>query len=212
MKKPTQKKSEIPVYCSHTEMVDIAKINPHPRNPNKHPESQIKLLAKIIKQGWRAPITVSNRSGFIIKGHARLAAAKLLGVNQAPVDLQDYKNEAEEYADLLADNRLSELAEMDLSSLKDLLEELDTGAFDTDLTGYDEKAIEELMTQFYVERPEDFSRAATSPWERVGEASDGVVFAFGEIQKRLPGKLYERFKEKITLENIEDKLNEMCCN
>jgi DNA modification methylase len=35
--------------------------------------------------------------------------------------------------------------------LKDLLEELDTGAFDMDLTGFDQKAIEDLMTQFHSE-------------------------------------------------------------
>ena len=40
---------------------------------------------------------------------------------------------------------------MDNSMLKDLLEELDTGDFDMDLTGYTENAIEDLMTQFHVD-------------------------------------------------------------
>jgi hypothetical protein len=45
----------------------------NPRNPNVHPERQIELLAKIISaQGWRAPITVSTRSGFVVRGHGRL--------------------------------------------------------------------------------------------------------------------------------------------
>lgn len=53
--------SSIPVYCAFDEIIDVAELVPNPRNPNKHPESQIQLLAKIIKaQGWRAPITVST--------------------------------------------------------------------------------------------------------------------------------------------------------
>ncbi|HHY48109.1 MAG TPA: hypothetical protein GX506_12520 [Firmicutes bacterium] len=39
------------------------------------------------------------------------------------MDRQDYATEADEWADLIADNRLQELAEMDGTMLKDLLEE-----------------------------------------------------------------------------------------
>jgi DNA modification methylase len=135
-------------------MVAVEEIIPQPRNPNKHSKKQIELLAKIIKaQGWRAPITVSNRSGFIVRGHARLEAAKLLGLTECPVDFQDYENEAVEWADCIADNRIAELAEPDLPLLKDLLIELDTGALDMDLTGYDAESIESLMTQLH--QPEE---------------------------------------------------------
>ena len=54
---------------------------------------------------------MSKRSGFIVKGHGRLAAALLEGVKEAPVDYQNYTTEAEEYAVLVADNRIAELAE-----------------------------------------------------------------------------------------------------
>lgn len=82
-------------------MRDVANLKPNPRNPNKHPQKQIERLAKIIKeQGWRAPITVSNRSGFIVRGHARLEAAKLLQLKSVPVDLQNYDSDDLELADL----------------------------------------------------------------------------------------------------------------
>lgn len=138
------------VYCSYDDMVDVAALVPNPRNPNTHSDAQIALLAKIIDhQGWRSPITVSNRSGFIVKGHARLMAAQILNLEQAPVDRQDYANEADEWADLIADNRIAELAERDAPMLKDLLQELDNGAFDMDLTGYDMGALQDLMTQTF---------------------------------------------------------------
>ena len=141
--------SEVKIHAAYDELRDINGLKPNPQNPNKHPQKQIELLAKMIKeQGWRAPITVSNLNGYVVRGHARLEAAKLLGLKQVPVDLQDYDSPEMELADLIADNRIAELAEMSLPDLKDILESLDTGAFDMDLTGFSDKAIEELMTQF----------------------------------------------------------------
>lgn len=139
--------AEVGVFCAHTEMREIEKLVPHPRNPNRHPEKQIALLAKIIRaQGWRNPIVVSRRSGFVIKGHARLEAAKVLNVLKVPVDLQNYENEASEFADMIADNRIAELAELDMPTIKDLLQELDDGSLDMDLTGFDKETLEKLMT------------------------------------------------------------------
>lgn len=137
----------VPVYCSHDAVVDTIKMVPNPANPNKHPDDQIKLLAKIIKaSGWRQPITVSKRSGFIVKGHGRLMAAQLAGFKQVPVDYQEYASEAEEYADLIADNRIAELAEIDQKMLADIFAEIDTGEIDLDQTGYTDKEVENLVT------------------------------------------------------------------
>lgn len=127
--------SEMIVRCAYREMVDTDLLVPNPKNPNKHPNNQIELLAKIMRhQGWRSPIVVSNRSGFIVKGHGRLEAAKLNGWKSAPVDRQDYANEADEYADMVADNKIAELSETDLSMVQ--TDVLDLGPeFDIDLLG-----------------------------------------------------------------------------
>lgn len=67
---------EIPVFCSFDELVDTEKVIGNPRNPNTHGKKQVELLAKIIKAtGWRNNITISRQSGFVVKGHGRLAAA-----------------------------------------------------------------------------------------------------------------------------------------
>jgi hypothetical protein len=111
--------SAMVVHCAHTEMVDIDLLVPHPLNANKHPDEQIKFLAKIMRhQGWRHPITVSTRSGFIVAGHGRLAVAKLNGWTEAPVDRQDFASEADEYAHLIADNKIAELAETDMAMVQ----------------------------------------------------------------------------------------------
>lgn len=139
--------ASIAVFCAHDELVPTESVIGNPRNPNTHPKSQIELLAKIIaSQGWRAPITVSTRSGFVVRGHGRLAAAQLLEIDVVPVDFQDYESEAAEYADLVADNRIAELAVIDVPALADLLLELDTGELDMDITGFDASELEHLMT------------------------------------------------------------------
>lgn len=139
------------IQCTMDKLVPVEELVPNPRNPNKHPEDQVKLLAKIISfQGWRSPIVVSKLSGYVVRGHGRLLAARILGLEFVPVDYQEYVNEAQEHADLVADNRIAELAEMDRAGLKDLIESLDTGDLDLDLTGFDEQALSNLMSQIHV--------------------------------------------------------------
>lgn len=125
------------INCAHDELVELHKLQPNPLNPNKHPEKQIDLLAKIIDyQGQRSPIVVSNRSGFITKGHGRLEAIKKLAWEKAAIDYQDYESEAQEYADMVEDNKISELANHDDAKMIDDLTKFEWSAeFDMDLLG-----------------------------------------------------------------------------
>ena len=135
----------IEVWCSFDELVPTERLVENPKNPNRHPEAQVELLAKNIKYfGWRHPVTVSKRSGFIVAGHGRLAAAKKLGVKIVPVDYQDFNSDAEETAVLVADNRLAELSETSEEDLKKILSELD-GIVDLDLAGFSETEAEQLL-------------------------------------------------------------------
>jgi ParB-like chromosome segregation protein Spo0J len=134
------------VNCAFDELVPIEKLVPNPRNPNQHPQSQVALLAKVIAhQGWRSPVVVSTRSGFIVAGHGRYEAAKILGAVKVPVDYQDFETESDEWAHLVADNRLAELAEADEAALKGVLGELKAADFDLDLAGFDAAALEGLL-------------------------------------------------------------------
>jgi ParB-like chromosome segregation protein Spo0J len=144
------------IKCTMDKEVPIEELVPNPRNPNKHGADQVKLLAKIIDfQGWRSPVVVSTLSGYVVRGHGRLLAARHLGLESVPVDFQDYENEAQEHADLVADNRIAELAEMDRVGLKDLIESLDTGEIDLEMTGFDKLSLAALMSQVFVGDEED---------------------------------------------------------
>lgn len=139
----------IKIDCAFDKMVKVGDLIPNPQNPNKHPKEQIELFARVIEyQGWRSPIIVSKRSGMIVKGHGRLLVAKYLGLEEVPVDFQDYESEAMELYDLSSDNRIAELSEIDNKMLLNLFENLDTGEVDFELSGYDEKFYKELAHSF----------------------------------------------------------------
>jgi hypothetical protein len=122
------------VHCTDVKMVPISNLKPHPKNRNSHPKEQIERLAQILKyQGWRYPVKVSNRSGFITSGHGRVEAARLLGWAQVPVSFQDYQTEEQEYADTIADNAVASWSELDLSGVNADIGDL--GPFDIDLLG-----------------------------------------------------------------------------
>jgi len=148
-KKKTQKKIDGPEIHCHGELLDPAKLKPHPANPAKHPEEQVKLLAKIMAgHGIRHPITVSKLSGFIVSGHCRREAAMLLGMKEYPVVKQGFKDSSEEIAVLVADNKVQELSEINGQVMADILVELDEKDYPIELT-----ALSEVEIRDYVDGP-----------------------------------------------------------
>lgn len=144
MQKAKADASGIPVWCDHSKIEQVSALKPFPKNPNKHSAKQIQLLAGIIKaQGWRNPIVVSTLSGFITKGHARLAAAQHLKVASVPVDFQHYASKDAEYADIIADNKIAELATPDKDMLRELIGDMDEQF--RQLTGFVESELKQMF-------------------------------------------------------------------
>lgn len=115
-------------------MVPIAELRPHPKNRNKHGEDQIERLSKLLEaHGQRAPIIVSKRSGFIVKGHGTILSIRKLGQEVAAIVYQDFESEEEEYQFLQADNAIASWAELDLKGIH--LDLPDLAPFDIDLLG-----------------------------------------------------------------------------
>jgi len=145
------------VHCRYDKLEDAENLKPHPRNPRTHPEEEIKSLANIIKEtGWRRPVTVSKRSGYIVRGHGALEAAKVLGC-QVPVEMQNFRSDAEEHAHMIADNRLAELAAWNDEQLSKLLSELDT---QINLSGFDQSELDQMLDIAVVPEPK-VSKAAS---------------------------------------------------
>lgn len=129
------------VNCLYDKLVPISELKPHPKNRNSHPDSQLVRLAQILEyQGWRYPIKVSKLSGFITSGHGRLEAAKKAGFTQVPVNFQEYDSEAQEYADLIADNGIALWSELDIENIKNDIPELPD--LDFNLLGLGDKSLD----------------------------------------------------------------------
>lgn len=134
------------VHCLYDKLVSTSELAPHPKNRNKHPDEQIERLAKVLKyQGWRYPVKVSKLSGFITSGHGRLLAARLNGWKEVPVNFQDYEDEAQEYADVQADNAIASWAELDLAGINSDIGDLGPD-FDIDMLGIEDFVLEPAET------------------------------------------------------------------
>ena len=130
------------IKAENIELVDISSIVENPKNPNSHSKDQIKRLSKLIKNtGFRNPLVVSKKSGFLVVGHGRLAAAKALKMEQVPVIFQDFDNEAEEYAYMTADNAIGAWSELDFEQIK--LEIEGFKDFDIEMLGLESFEIKE---------------------------------------------------------------------
>lgn len=156
------------IKSKEIQIVDVDSLIPNPKNNNKHPKEQIERLAKLIKyQGFRNPLVVSNRSGFVLCGHGRIEAAKKAGLKQVPVMFQDFENEAQEYAYLTSDNAIASWAELDLSAVN--TEMLDLGPdFDIDLLGIKDFVIEPIE-KFDPQSDEDEVPEVVHPITRRGD-------------------------------------------
>lgn len=129
-------------------IVPIASVRADPRNARIHGDRNLEIIKKSLETyGQRKPIVV-NYDGIIEAGNGLYQAAKELGWEKiAAVRVKDDGDHAKGYA--LMDNQSALLADWLLPDLKDLLEELDTGAFGMEATGFSDKEIEDLMTQFH---------------------------------------------------------------
>ncbi len=136
----------------------IARLIPYARNSRKIPDRAVNKVAASIKEfGWRVPIVV-DKDGVIICGHTRLLAARKLGLQQVPVHVADNLTPAQVRAYRLMDNRSHEETEWDFELLGPELEELRGLDFDLELTGFDGREIDDLLSD-----PGDDDRANAAP-------------------------------------------------
>ncbi len=138
-------KSELVLRDLTVQRWPIDKLIPYARNARTHSDAQVaQVAASIIEFGWTNPILVGG-DGVIIAGHARLAAARKLGMTEAPVIVLDHLTPTQRRALVLADNRLALNAGWDEEMLHVELESLEEEGFDLDLAGFTGEEIEELL-------------------------------------------------------------------
>lgn len=154
--------------------IPISRINPAVYNPRKDLKpgdiEYEKLKKSITEFDIVEPLVWNKRTGNLVGGHQRLKILKELDYTEVEVSVVDLPD-AKEKALNLALNKIS--GEWDFPSLKNLLEELDTGEFDIEITGFDLKEIEDLMNQLH--QPEEGltdDDAVPEPTESIAKKGD----------------------------------------
>ena len=123
----------------------LEQIIPYVRNPRRNEKAVASVAASIAEFGWRQPIVVDEQM-VVLAGHTRLAAARQLGLETAPVHIATGLTEAQARAFRIMDNRSSENAEWDDDLLGLELGDLLEADFDLGLTGFTEEELTALMS------------------------------------------------------------------
>src|SRR5258708_1972618 len=119
--------------------VPVVTLQSNPNNPRVHTDRQIDQIARSIRTfGFNVPILVDVDLN-VIAGHGRLLAAKLLHIDQVPVIKLEHLTDQQRRAFLIADNRLTEIANWDerlLGEQLKILAEADLN-FSIESTGFE---------------------------------------------------------------------------
>jgi DNA (cytosine-5)-methyltransferase 1 len=144
-------------FATEVELRPTADLIPYTNNPKKHPDDQVQKIASSIKNyGWDQPIVVDGE-GEIIKGHGRMQAAELLGLEEVPVIERPDLTDAEVRAARIADNKTAESEWLDdsLATEIDVLADIDT--IDIDSLGFDDGEIDDLLADISEDTVEELS-------------------------------------------------------
>jgi DNA modification methylase len=127
------------------ELRSIRALLPYARNSRTHTEEQIAQIAASIREfGWTNPILV-DEDGTIIAGHARLLAARHLGMDRVPVIVLSHLTPAQKRALVIADNKLALNAGWDEEMLRAELASLQEVGFDMDVVGFSDEELHSLL-------------------------------------------------------------------
>ena len=109
-------------------MIPVNEIIPYWRNPRRNDKTVDALVEVIQKNGFNVPIVV-DRNNVAVKGHARLKAAKRLGMEAVPCIVSDATEDVIK-ADRISDNKIQELSRWDFGKLDIELGRHETPVFD----------------------------------------------------------------------------------
>ncbi|MEW5818237.1 MAG: ParB N-terminal domain-containing protein, partial [Spirochaetota bacterium] len=130
--------------------IPAGKLNPAAYNPRKDlkpgDKEYEKLKRSIEEYGCVELVVWNKRTGNVVSGHQRLKV--LLGLGYTDIDcIVIDLDEQSEKALNLAMNKIG--GSWDEDKLSSLIADLDAGAFDISLTGFDAAEIDELMNRWY---------------------------------------------------------------
>ena len=169
-----------PISC---EMVPLGSIKENPKNARLHPLKQVAaLMNSVADVGFIIPVVVDENNE-LLAGHARVLAAKNLGLAAIPAIRVKDLNEAQKRGFSIADNRLTELATWDKRSLQRelrFLSEFDI-EFDFSAIGFDTAEVEFILEYDFERDPKSNNGARGRAKTKRRRADTPSVSQFGDI-------------------------------
>jgi DNA modification methylase len=155
----------------------IGDLLPFTRNSRTHSEAHVaQVAASIVEFGWTNPVLV-GADGVIIAGHARVLAARKLGLAEVPVIVLGHLSETQRRALVIADNKLAMNAGWDEEILREEMQAVEAAGFDLDLVGFSDEEIRALMA----DAAGQAETAATEAVDEVPEPPVNPVTRAGDI-------------------------------
>ena len=167
------------IIQSEVKTIPIKKINPAVYNPRKdlQPEDEeYRLLEKGMSEfGLVEPLVWNEQTGNLVGGHQRLKILIAEGVSEVRCSVVNLPPGKEKQLNIALNKNTGE---WDMPKLKDLLEELDTGADDIEYTGFTEAELEQLMSQVYVPNSDPTISASTVTEDEIAKEKKRLDNAF----------------------------------
>lgn len=196
--------------------IEIDKIVPYWQNPRDNKKTVERLVKSIENYGFNVPLVV-NKDMVLITGHARLKAAKRLGMNTVPCNVVNLTDEqAKKYR--IADNKIQELTDWkeeelfkELQEIGDKMELLDIG-FNLDeiddIVGDIEPIEEEPATSSYstVEPTAAAQPVVTATVEATNYEDEEEKKKLEELLKKRELELEGRFVKESYEQHSKDNL------
>src|SRR6185437_13949735 len=127
------------------ELRRVDRLLPFARNSRTHSDEQVAQVAASIREfGWSNPILI-GRDDVIIAGHARVLAARLLGMAEVPVIVLGHLTETQRRALVIADNKLALNAGWNDEMLRLEIEALQEDGFDLNVVGFSDDELRVLL-------------------------------------------------------------------
>lgn len=132
--------------ATRIDLLPTDKLKANSRRSRTHDERQISMIMGSFSTFGLVNPLVVDQDLVILAGHARLEAAKRLGIIEVPVVRIDHLTETEKRAYVIADNRIAEKAGWDVEVLAEELRFLSqTIEFETEVIGFDSIELDVLL-------------------------------------------------------------------
>jgi len=126
---------------------DIDTLIAYDKNARTHSIEQIdQIVSSITNYGFNAPIEIDSEN-VIISGHARVEAARKLGMRQVPTILHGHLDKTMQRGYTLAANKIALNSAWDNVLLRDELIELREDGLDLLTTGFDQEELDDLLLE-----------------------------------------------------------------